>query len=149
MKIDSVLKPKHMVWVSGALLAGLLLIFLTRSGAKASVQAPPPIVEVATVEKRDVPVYGEWIGTLNGQVNADVKAQGTGYLLTRKYKEGAYVRKGELLFEIDPRPFQAALDQAKAQLAQAKAQLTQGATRHSPGEPADESAKCMSFSVNA
>src|SRR5258708_37067530 len=123
MKIDSVLKPKHMVWVSGALLAGLLLIVLTRSGAKASVQAPPPIVEVATVEQRDVPVYGEWIGTLTGQVNADVKAQVTGYLLTRKYKEGSYVRKGELLFEIDPRPLQAALDQAKGQLAQAKAQL--------------------------
>src|SRR5580692_3158441 len=126
MKIDSVLKPKHMAWASGALLAVVLLIVLTRSGTKASVQAPPPpIVEVATVEQRDVPVYGEWIGTLTGQVNADVKAQVTGYLLTRKYKEGSYVRKGELLFEIDPRPFQAALDQAKAQLAQAKAQLVQ------------------------
>src|ERR1700677_2065608 len=123
MRIDSVLKPKHMVWASGAVLAVILLIVMTRSGAKASVQAPPlPIVEVATVEQRDVPVYGEWIGTLTGQVNADVKAQVTGYLLTRKYKEGSYVRKGELLFEIDPRPFQAALDQAKAQLAQAKAQ---------------------------
>ena len=75
MKIDSVLKPKQMAWVSGAVLAVLLLIFLTRSGAKASVQvAPPPTVEVATVEQRDVPVYGEWIGTLTGQVNADVKA---------------------------------------------------------------------------
>jgi RND family efflux transporter MFP subunit len=126
MKIDSVLKAKHMAWVSGAVLAVLLLIVLTRSGAKASVKAPPPpIVEVATVKQRDVPVYGEWIGTLTGQVNADVKAQVTGYLLTRKYKEGSYVRKGELLFEIDPRPFQAALDQAKAQLAQAKAQLIQ------------------------
>src|ERR1700727_2700605 len=125
MKIDSILKPKHTVWASGAVLAVLLLIVLTRSGAKASVQAPLPIVEVATVEQRDVPVYGEWIGTLTGQVNADVKAQVTGYLLTRKYKEGSYVRKGELLFEIDPRPFQAALDQAKAQLAQAKAQLIQ------------------------
>jgi len=126
MSIDSVLKPKHMVWASGAVLAVILLIVMTRSGAKASVQAPPPpIVEVATVEQRDVPVYGEWIGTLTGQVNADVKAQVTGYLLTRKYKEGSYVRKGELLFEIDARPFQAALDQAKAQLAQAKAQLIQ------------------------
>src|SRR3984885_12601354 len=126
MKIDSVLKPKHMVWASGAVLAVILLIVMTRSGAKASVQAPPPpIVEVATVEQRDVPVYGEWIGTLTGQVNADVKAQVTGYLLTRKYKEGSYLRKGELLFEIDPRPFQAALDQAKAQLAQAEAELTQ------------------------
>jgi RND family efflux transporter MFP subunit len=126
MKINSVLKPKHMVWASGAVLAVILLIVMTGSGAKASVQAPPPpIVEVATVEQGDVPVYGEWIGTLTGQVNADVKAQVTGYLLTRKYKEGSYVRKGELLFEIDPRPFQAALDQAKAQLAQAKAQLAQ------------------------
>src|ERR1700688_3628335 len=81
MKIDSVLKPKHMVWASGAVLAVILLIVMTRSGAKASVQAPPPpIVEVATVEQRDVPVYGEWIGTLTGQVNADVKAQVTGYL---------------------------------------------------------------------
>jgi multidrug efflux pump subunit AcrA (membrane-fusion protein) len=124
MKIDSVLKAKHMAWVSGAVLAVLLLIVLTRSGAKASVKAPPPpIVEVATVKQRDVPVYGEWIGTLTGQVNADVKAQVTGYLLTRKYKEGSYVRKGELLFEIDPRPFQAALDQAKAQLTQDQAQL--------------------------
>jgi multidrug efflux pump subunit AcrA (membrane-fusion protein) len=88
MKINSVLKPKHMVWASGAVLAVILLIAMTGSGAKASVQAPPPpIVEVATVEQRDVPVYGEWIGTLTGQVNADVKAQVTGYLLTRKYKE--------------------------------------------------------------
>ena len=126
MKIDSVLKPKHVAWASGGLLAVILLIVLTRSGAKASVQAPPsPMVEVATVEQRDVPVYGEWIGTLTGQVNADVRGQVTGYLLTRKYKEGSYVRKGELLFEIDPRPFQAALDQAKAQLDQAQAQLIQ------------------------
>jgi RND family efflux transporter MFP subunit len=123
MKIDSVLKPKHMVWASGAVVAIILLIVMTRSGAKASVQAPPqPIVEVATAEQRDVPVYGEWIGTLAGQVNADVKAEVSGYLLTRKYKEGSYVRKGELLFEIDPRPFQAALDQAKAQLIQDQAQ---------------------------
>jgi membrane fusion protein (multidrug efflux system) len=78
------------------------------------------------VEQKDIPVYREWIGTLSGQVNADIKAQVTGYLLTRNYKEGSYVTKGELLFEIDPRPFQAALDQAKGQLAQAEAQLAQG-----------------------
>ena len=102
------------------------MIVVARSGAKATVQAPSsPVVEVAPVEERDVPVYGEWIGTLTGQVNADVKAQVTGYLLTRNYKEGSYVRKGQLLFEIDPRPFQAALDQAKGQLAQAQAQLIQ------------------------
>jgi membrane fusion protein (multidrug efflux system) len=126
MKINSVLRPKHVAWASGVLLAVILVIVVTRSGAKASVQAPQsPMVEVATVEQRDVPVYGEWIGTLTGQVNADIRAQVTGYLLKQNYKEGSYVRKGELLFEIDPRPFQAALDRAKAQLDQAQAQLIQ------------------------
>src|ERR1700720_3697012 len=135
MKINSVLKPKHMVWASGAVLAVILLIVMTCSGAKASVQAPPPpIVEVAVAEQRDVPVYGEWIGTLTGQVNADVKAQVTGYLLTRNYKEGSFVRKGQVLFEIDPRPFQAALDQAKGQLAQAQAQLVQDEAQLSTSE---------------
>src|ERR1700693_1563935 len=126
MRINSVLKLKLVAWVSGALVAAILVNVVTRSGAKASTKAPPmPVVEVAAVEQRDVPVYGEWIGTLTGQVNADVKAQVTGYLLTRKFKEGSYVRKGQLLFEIDPRPFQAALDRAKGQVAQARAQLIQ------------------------
>jgi RND family efflux transporter MFP subunit len=126
MKIKSVLKPKHVAWVSGALAGAILVNVVTHSGAKASTKAPPmTMVEIATVKQKDVPVYGEWIGTLAGQVNADVKAQVTGYLLSRKYKEGSYVKKGELLFEIDPRPFQAALDQAKGQLAQAEAQLGQ------------------------
>ncbi|MGB8542680.1 MAG: efflux RND transporter periplasmic adaptor subunit [Candidatus Acidiferrales bacterium] len=82
-----------------------------------------PEVEVAQVEQKDVPIYGEWIGTLDGFVNADVRAQVTGYLLRQGYQEGAFVRKGDLLFEIDPRPFQAVLDQAEGQLAQAKANL--------------------------
>ena len=126
MKINFVLKLKHAAWVSGALVAAILVNVVTRSGAKASVQPPSaPVVEVADVEEKDVPVYGEWIGTLTGQVNADVKAQVTGYLLKRDYKEGSLVRKGEPLFEIDPRPFRAALDQAKGQLEQAQAQLIQ------------------------
>src|SRR5215469_13932245 len=83
----------------------------------------PPEVEVLQVEQKDVPIYGEWIGTLDGLVNADVRAQVTGYLLRQGYQEGAFVRKGQLLFEIDPRPFQAALGQAEGQLAQAKAML--------------------------
>jgi membrane fusion protein (multidrug efflux system) len=78
---------------------------------------------VAQVEQQDVPIYGEWIGTLAGQVNANVQAQVSGYLLRRDYQEGSLVRKGQLLFAIDPRPFQAALDQAEGQLAQAIAQL--------------------------
>jgi RND family efflux transporter MFP subunit len=83
----------------------------------------PPEVAVAQVEQKDVPIYGEWIGTLDGFVNADVRGQVTGYLLRQDYQEGALVKKGQLLFEIDPRPFQAVLDQAEGQLAQATAQL--------------------------
>ena len=82
-----------------------------------------PEVMVAQVEQKDVDIYTEWIGTLAGEVNANVQAQVAGYLLRRDYQEGSSVRKGQLLFEIDPRPFQAALDQANGQLAQAIAQL--------------------------
>ena len=85
---------------------------------------PPAVdVEVVQVLQKDVPIYGEWIGTLDGLVDADVKAQVTGYLLKQAYVEGSLVRKGQLLFQIDPRPFEAVLDQAKAQLVQAQAQL--------------------------
>ncbi len=90
----------------------------------ASTPAPPEI-EVAVVEQKDIPIEREWIGTLDGMVNAVIKAQVTGYLLTQNYTEGSFVRKGQLLFEIDPRPFQAAVDQATGQLAQATAQLSQ------------------------
>jgi membrane fusion protein (multidrug efflux system) len=96
------LRPKH---TSGAVTAAL------------------PEVMVAQVEQKDVDLYTEWIGTLAGEVNANVQAQVAGYLLRRDYQEGSSVRKGQLLFEIDPRPFQAALDQANGQLAQAIAQL--------------------------
>jgi RND family efflux transporter MFP subunit len=85
---------------------------------------PPAEVMVTPVQQKDVAIYSEWIGTLDGLVNADVKAQVTGYLLQQDYQEGAFVQKGQLLFQIDPGPFQAVLDQAEGQLAQAKAQLT-------------------------
>jgi RND family efflux transporter MFP subunit len=89
-------------------------------------QAPSQlVVGVAAVEERDVPIYSEWIGTLDGYVNADIKAQVAGYLMKQDYTEGSVVQKGQLLFEIDPRPFQAAVDQAKGQLAQANGQLAQ------------------------
>src|SRR5271165_1722619 len=83
----------------------------------------PPVVEVVKVEQKDVPIYSELIGTLDGLVNADVRAQVSGYLQRQDYQEGAFVKKGQLLFEIDPRPFKAVLDQAQGLLAQAKAQL--------------------------
>jgi RND family efflux transporter MFP subunit len=85
--------------------------------------APPPDVSVASVVTQTVPVTSEWIATLDGYVNAQVRPQVSGYLLKRNYREGAVVRRGEVLFEIDRRPFEAVLAQAKAQLAQAEAQL--------------------------
>jgi membrane fusion protein (multidrug efflux system) len=100
--IIGAMRPKH---VSGA-----------QPGAVAD-------VEVVQVEQKDVPIYGEWIGTLDGFTNADVHAQVSGYILRQGYQEGAFVKQGQLLFEIDPRPFQASLDQATGQLAQAKAVL--------------------------
>jgi membrane fusion protein, multidrug efflux system len=84
---------------------------------------PAPVVEVATVTQADVPIYHEWIGVLDGLVNAQIRAQVTGYLLSQNYREGDPIKKGDLLFEIDPRPFKAAFDQAKGQLAQAEAKL--------------------------
>jgi RND family efflux transporter MFP subunit len=83
----------------------------------------PPTVEVTSVVQKDVPIEGEWVGTLEGYVNAQISPQVSGYLIRQDYNEGAFVRKGQLLFEIDPRPFQAVLDQAKGQLAQAEAQM--------------------------
>jgi RND family efflux transporter MFP subunit len=101
-----------------------LIIGAVRPSRKAlGAQPSTSDVEVVQVEKKDVPIYAEWIGTLDGLVNADVRAQVTGYLLKQGYQEGAFVKQGQLLFQIDPRPFQAALDQAQGQLAQAQAAL--------------------------
>ena len=82
-----------------------------------------PEVEVATVVQKDVPIFSEWVATLDGYVNAQIQPEVTGYIIRQNYKEGSFVRKGQLLFQIDPRPFQALLDQANAQLAQTQAQL--------------------------
>jgi len=82
---------------------------------------PPPEVLVTQVVKADVPIVGEWVGTLDGSENADIRARVTGYLQKRDYQEGGYVKEGDLLFEIDPRPFEAALAEAKSQLAQQQA----------------------------
>jgi RND family efflux transporter MFP subunit len=116
---------KRKLWIAGALSLVVLTVIVGALRPKRVSGAPGGAldVEVVQVEQKDVPIYGEWIGTLDGLVNADVRAQVTGYLLKQAYKEGAFVRKGDLLFQIDPRPFQAALDQAEGQLAQAKATL--------------------------
>jgi RND family efflux transporter MFP subunit len=109
-----------------ALLAIALLVnALGCSNGKVRAAAPPPptVVKVAPVVQEDVPIRGEWVGTLEGYVNAQISPQVSGYLVRQDYQEGALVKKGQLLFEIDPRPFQAVLDQAKGQLAQAEAQM--------------------------
>ena len=87
----------------------------------AAVPLPPPEVLITDAAARDVPVYREWIGTIDGSENAEIRARVTGYLIKRSYQEGTFVKKGDLLFEIDPRPFEAALAQAKSQLEQGKA----------------------------
>lgn len=111
--------------IGGVLLVAVVAVAVLAMRPKHGAGGAPgaPDVEVTAVAQKDVPIYGEWIGTLDGFTNADVRAQVTGYLMRQAYQEGAFVRKGQLLFQIDPRPFQAALDQAAGQLAQANASL--------------------------
>ena len=104
-----------------AVVAVAVLAMRPKHGGAGAAGAPD--VQIVPVEQKDVQIYVEHIGTLDGFVNADVRAQVTGYLMRQAYQEGAFVRQGQLLFQIDPRPFQAALDQAKGQLAQAQASL--------------------------
>ena len=89
----------------------------------AAIKLPDTEVLVASPVQQDVPVHNEWVATLDGYVNAEIRPQVSGYLIKQNYKEGSFVSKGQVLFEIDPRPFQAALDGAKAELAQAEAAL--------------------------
>jgi RND family efflux transporter MFP subunit len=125
MQINSL--SKRNLIIGGAVLClivlGLIYGAMRPKNVAGAQPGASPVVEVVPVEQRNVPIYSEWIGTLDGLTDADVRAQVSGYLLKQGYQEGAFVRKGQLLFEIDPRPFQAALDQAEGQLAQAKAIL--------------------------
>jgi membrane fusion protein, multidrug efflux system len=111
------------VGVWRAIIIAALLFVPVGCGKSEQPQARPPDVEVVRVEQKDVPIWKDWIGTLDGLVNAQIKPQVTGYLLRQTYKDGAFVKRDQLLFEIDPRTFQAAVDQAKGQLASAEGQL--------------------------
>lgn len=114
--------PFHRTWRILALLLVSSLLFTGCGNPNAAAPPPPAEVEVVAVSQKDVPIYSEWVATLDGYVNAQISPQVSGYIVEQNYKEGSYVQKGQTLFRIDPRPFQAILDQAKAQLAQAEAQ---------------------------
>ena len=122
--------------MSESLLVAAVAFQLTGCGriSAGAAEPTPPEVEVVAVEQKDIPIYREWIGTLDGLVNAAIRSQVTGYLLTQDYAEGSFVRKGQLLFQIDPRPLQAAADQAKGQLAQANGQLAQARAQYQQSE---------------
>jgi RND family efflux transporter MFP subunit len=122
-KLTIAFNKKSEIWAAVVLIpAALVAAGCTRSNASAGSPRPPD-VEVIPVQQKDIPIYREWIGTLDGMVNAVIRAQVAGYLLRQDYSEGSFVRKGQLLFESDPRPFQAAADQAQGQLAQANGQV--------------------------
>ena len=103
-------------------LAGPLLMLTAGCGEKKAAPPPVAVVEVVKVTQKDVPIYMEWIGSLDGDVNAVIRPQVTGYLIKQNYREGDLVKKGQPLFEIDPRTFEAAVAEAKGQVAKQVAQ---------------------------
>lgn len=133
---DKLRNHRVLAAIVGALvIIGIVAAIAARTKKPAQTAAPPPLeVAVLTIEPQDVPIYSEWIGTTDGMVNAKIQAQVSGYLRSQAYTEGAFVRKGQLLFEIDPRPFQASLGQAEGDLAKSQSQLTQAISGRSQAE---------------
>src|SRR6266446_179645 len=129
-------KPKLLIPTLVIAIGMIIAVVVVAVRSDKPAQAAPRAleVEVIRVEQKDVPVYSEWIGTTEGIVNADIKAEVTGYLLKQDYKEGSFVKKGQLLFELDPRPFQAAVDQANGQVAQFQGQLEQATSQVAQAE---------------
>jgi RND family efflux transporter MFP subunit len=121
--VTNVTAPLRIGLVGLALQLVIAAVTSCSSGKAAAPVLPAAVVEVAEVVQRDTPIYSEWVGILDGYVNAQIQPHVAGYIIRQNYKEGSIVKRGDVLFEIDPRPFQAALDQATAQLAQAEAQL--------------------------
>src|SRR5256886_6557316 len=124
--------PAMMAFVVRSLRANLLVVVFVAAaiagcGDRSGAAAPPPlpVVRVASVIEEDVPISLEYVGTLVGYINAQIRARVSGHLMSQNYQEGSPVKAGDPLFQVDPRPFQAALDQAEAQLLQAESQLSQ------------------------
>ena len=117
------MQHSHRWFHIGFLIASVALLEACRNTTAAPVPAPPPQVSVITLMPERVGLASQWIATLDGYVNAQIRPQVSGYLIRRAYEEGAVVHKGQILFEIDPRTFDAALAQAQARLAEAEAQV--------------------------
>jgi membrane fusion protein, multidrug efflux system len=118
-----------------SLAIGCLIALSPLACKEAALPAPPPDVVVADVVQKDVPIYVEWVGTTDGNINAQIRARVNGYLQERSYTEGNVVNEGDVLFRIDPRPYQTAFDQAKGELGRASAALTktqQDVARYTP-----------------
>src|SRR5437879_4607110 len=127
---------------SVAVLAVVLAAALAGCNQKSGAASAPqlPLVKVASVTEQDVPISVEYVGTLVGYVNAQIRARVSGHLMSQNYREGSLVKAGDLLFQVDPRPFQAALDQAEAKLLQAESQLSQAKAQVSASQAQVEQA---------
>ncbi|MEF8730129.1 MAG: efflux RND transporter periplasmic adaptor subunit [Accumulibacter sp.] len=117
MNLPSLPLPYRPLGIAAAVL-GLLLVAATGCSEKKAAAPVAPVVEVVQVVQKDVPIYMEWVGTMDGNINAVIRPQVTGYLIRQNYREGDLVKKGQPLFEIDPRTFEAAVDEAKGVRAQ-------------------------------
>jgi len=117
---SSVRNPLH--WAAAGL-AGIVLLITAACDKEKAAPPGPPVVQVVDVAQRDVPIFMEWVGAMDGNVNAVIRPQVTGYLIKQNYREGDLVKKGQLLFEIDPRTFEAAFDEAKGVRAQKMARF--------------------------
>jgi membrane fusion protein (multidrug efflux system) len=132
--------------VNPPLFAGLLLAVVAfgaggcGDSSRAAAPPPPPVVKVEAVIEKDVPMTVEYVGTLVGYITAQIRARVAGHLLSQNYKEGDVVKTGDLMFQVDPRPFQAAVDQAEAQLLQAESQLSQAKAQVSASQAQVEQA---------
>jgi membrane fusion protein (multidrug efflux system) len=128
-KLNSYTRPEFpfaLLLAAGAALAAIASAGMTGCSRSEATPAAGSIpVSVVKVRQSSVPLTGNWVGTLDGFVNAQIQPQVSGYLIRQNYREGSPVVKDRVLFQIDPRPFQAAVDQAEAQVEQAKGQLAQ------------------------
>jgi membrane fusion protein (multidrug efflux system) len=118
------LEPKYRFLLSGVLLVAAMVCTACSSSSEKPAP-PPPGVTVSSVVQKDVPVYQEWVGTTAGNVNADIRPKVEGFLLKRLYTEGSYVKRGQPMFQLDPRQAQASVEQAQGKLEQARAALAQ------------------------